>query len=717
MNVGHSDRDPRRPSATASSSRAPAGRGNGASRSNGTVAKTAPLALRKHLEALRVADLRDVAGFWLGEGDVGSGTKKELVERLDGLLHDEGIVYRRVRTLTRKVLDVLVLLLGREGYASDLPGLFQRLPGQEPVALEFHEAEAGLKALARRGFVGVVSTRTSPRVLYAVPSELGSMLTGLFREETRTVGSVFGLARHLAALSATERQALRSSFPALPARPGAGDVEAVLGDGGALSRLAALGPGLEAVVRYAIEHHEGVMRRGRWSRRDILADLRWDRRAWEPLLEAAGVGTIARLGLGPYGIACDDEVLVVFREVLEDFHQRQPDPVPEADVVLRGGCDLVADLGFYLESIRRHPVRVSREGEVYKAALKRIQAGFVFRESSLAGPAEIFAEVASQAEHLGLVTTDDEGFLSLRPEADLFLAKPLDEKVRAMTRLAMEQAGPQGRSLHQRELRGLVEERLRAEPTRWWSDRSLASSCRHRYLESLDDRGIAARHRDRFFSAYFSGRETPGDLLDELQRHWLPRLYRLGLLDVAMRDDRPVAWRLSTLGARVLGVELHALDTGLEPLLVNPDFEVLVLPEGDVSDVVHTLDGFAQRTKTEDVVHFRLTREAFEAAVAAGRDATAFLAFLDARARGGLPQNVRYSLEAWAGSVTFAMLERGVLLTAPSEEALDRILAVPGMEPLLLRRLGTTEALLREAPTDRKLLTALRERHVELRGP
>ncbi|MCA9314376.1 MAG: helicase-associated domain-containing protein [Planctomycetes bacterium] len=664
-----------------------------------------------------MADLRDVAGFWLGEDDVASGTKKELVERLDGLLHDEGIVYRRVRTLTRKVLDVLVLLLGREGYASDLPGLFQRLPGQEPVALEFHEAEAGLKALARRGFVGVVSTRTSPRVLYAVPHELGSMLTGLFREETRTVGSVFGLARHLAALSATERQALRSSFPALPARPGTGDVEAVLGDGGALSRLAALGPGLEAVVRYAIEHHEGVMRRGRWSRRDILADLRWDRRAWEPLLEAAGVGTIARLGLGPYGIACDDEVLVVFREVLEDFHQRQPDPVPDADLVLRGGCDLVADLGFYLESIRRHPVRVSREGEVYKAALKRIQAGFVFRESSLAGPAEIFAEVASQAEHLGLVTTDDEGFLSLRPEADIFLAKPLDEKVRAMTRLALEQAGPQGRSLHQRELRGLVDERLKAEPMRWWSDRSLASSCRHRYLESLDDRGIAARHRDRFFSAYFSGRETPGDLLDELQRHWLPRLYRLGLLDVAMRDDRPVAWRLSTLGARVLGVELHALDTGLEPLLVNPDFEVLVLPEGDVSDVVHTLDGFAQRTKTEDVVHFRLTREAFEAAVAAGRDAAGFLAFLDARARGGLPQNVRYSLEAWAGSVTFAMLERGVLLTAPSEEALDRILAVPGMEPLLLRRLGTTEALLREAPTDRKLLTALRERHVELRGP
>ena len=46
----------------------------------------------------------------------------------------EGTVYRRVRTLTRKVLDVLLLLLRRDGYASDLPGLFQRLPGEEVAA-------------------------------------------------------------------------------------------------------------------------------------------------------------------------------------------------------------------------------------------------------------------------------------------------------------------------------------------------------------------------------------------------------------------------------------------------------------------------------------------------------------------------------------------------------------------------------------------------------
>ena len=35
----------------------------------------------------------------------------------------------------------------------------------------------------------------------------------------------------------------------------------------------------------------------------------------------------------------------------------------------------------------------------------------------------------------------------------------------------------------------------------------------------------------------------------------------------------------------------------------------MVLPEGDVSDVIHTLDRYAQRTKSGEVAHFRLTRE------------------------------------------------------------------------------------------------------------
>ena len=271
-------------------------------------------------------------------------------------------------------------------------------------------------------------------------------------------------------------------------------------------------------------------------------------------------------------------------------------------------------------------------------------------------------------QHLGLIQLSDDRYLELRPGCDAYLQKPLEEIVKAIYRLALERAGPAGRSLHQSEMRRIVEDLLREHPQRWWNWRTLASVARHRYLSTLESRGIRDRYRDRFFSAHFSGRETMGDLLTTLDRHWLRRLFVLGVVDAALdARERAAAWRLSSLGARVLGAEV-ALDTGLQPLLVNPDFEVLVMPEGDVSDVVHRLDLFAHREKTDDVVHFRLTRERAEAAVRAGRSMPEFIAFLNARSRGGVPQNVIYSLESWAGGVTFASWERGVVLRAENDE-------------------------------------------------
>ncbi|MHC5012055.1 MAG: helicase-associated domain-containing protein [Planctomycetota bacterium] len=676
--------------------------------------------LAKHLKALRVADLRDVYAFWQPDEPAQNVKKPQLVAQLGELMSDEGIVYRRVRTLTRKVLDVLLLMLRRGGYASDLPGLFQRLPGEEAFKLEYHEAEAGVKALLRRGFLAEVNDRGmagNGRVLYAVPEELGGLLTTLFREETRTVASVFLLAEHTASITAAERGRLQARFPAVEDTAGPGDVRAILGDEKTKKILARVDPPLRRVVEYVARTHGGVVLRSEWSSRQKLRKVRWDRDVWRTQLEESGIGTLGRLQLKPYGIACDDEALAIFDEVLERFFRDKDEREPKDAELLRSGGDLVADLCAFLEHVRRHPVKVGRNGEVHKTGRRRIQEAFVFRESVLAGPSEIWSEVVNASQHLDLAGTDAEGFLELRPGAERFLAQPLEGKVQDLYRMALEQAGDRGRSLHQREMRTVVSECLREEPERWWSGRALAAVARHRYLATLDRRGIRERHRDRAFSSWFTGRETPRDLMYALQRHWFPRLFVLGILNVALRDDRPIAWKLSPLGARVLGAARAGLDTGLRPILVNPDFEVLVLPEGDVSDVVHTLDGYAQRVKSEDVVHFRLTRGAIEAAVGAGRPVETFLEFLEARSRGGLPQNVAFTIRRWAEHVTFAQLERGVVLRVGDEAALDRILAVPGMAKLLARRIGPMEALLREEPKDRRLLATLQESGIHLQGP
>lgn len=690
-------------------------RSSAAGQKNGT-----GVSLRKHLQNLRVAELRDVFSFWRPDESVQDVKKGELVRRLEETMAHEGTVYRRVRTLTRKVLDVLLLLLRRNGYTSDVPGLFQKLPGEAALKLEYHEAEAGVKALFRRGFIAELSDRamaTNGRVIYAVPGELGGMLTTLFREETRTVSSVFSMQSHLSAITAAERGGLRESFPDLPAAASDDDASLLMGSEGSGPLLDRLDASTQDVVRYAIDVHGGLMLRADWSNRQRLMETRWNREGWTVDLEGACVGTLAQLSLDAYGIQCEDAAVVVFREVLEDDLRRHDPDSPEADEVLRPGGDLVADLCAFIEHVRRHPVKVGRNGEVHKTGRRRIQEGFVWRETFLAGPQEIWAEVHGAAEHLGLVAEDGEGFLEVAPPAEAFMALPLERKAQELYRVAIEQGIAGAKSLHQREIRTLVSECLSEEPERWWRGRSLAAVSRHRYLSSLDERGIKDRHRDRFFSAYFSGRETPKDLLHSTEHAWTVKLHTLGLLDAAVKDDRVLAWRLSPLGARVLGVSQPGLDTGLRPVLVNPDFEVLVLPEGDVSDVVHTLDGYAQRVKSGNVVHFRLTREAVIAAVGAGRSVSDLLEFLEARSRGGVPQNVAYTLTDWGRSVTFATLERGVLLAVQEEAGLDRLLAIPEVEALVLRRLGPTEVLLKEAPADRKLLAQLNERGFHLQGP
>lgn len=668
------------------------------------------------LEGLRATDLKEVYAFWSG-GDAPELPKRELVRQLAEVMTEEGTVYRRVRTLTKKVIDVLLLFLRRTDYRSDLPGLFRRLPGEEHVALEYHEAEAGLRALLRRGFLSESVDRafgSHGRALYAVPAELGDLLSALFREETRTVSGVFALKGHLVGLPTSTRTALAAKFPGLPREAGPGDERTVLAVGGGPGRIAAVvPPALGFLVAHVVEHDGGILTRSDATARDGHVPP-WDRKAWAAALESEGVGTVARLSLSEYGITCEDEALVVFHEVLEDVLAREAPAEPASEEILKSAGDLVADLSAFLAQVRRNPLRMTREGDVHKAARRRIEDGFVFREGVVAGAPEVWAEIRAAADHLGLVGVDKEGFLVLKDEAERWSALSLDEKTSALYRLAVESPGPRGRSLHQNELRGIVADLLRESPTRWWPGDSLFVVARHRYLATLDARKIRDRYRDRHFTAFAAGRESVRDLLADLKGSWLRRLHVLGILDVAVAGGAPVAVRLSSLGARVLGAEVGEA-TSMRPCLVTPDFEVVVLPEGDVADVVHRLDAWAQRVKTGDVVHFRFTKESIEAAVAEGRSLDDLLSFLSARSRGALPQNVTRSLSDWAAGVAFASLEKGVVLRLEKASTLDRVLALPEVAALLLRRLSPTEALLREEPADRRVLAALRSEGVYLR--
>jgi hypothetical protein len=676
--------------------------------------------LAEHLEAVKHPEIREVYAFWSG-GELPELPKREIARQMHDVMSDEGTVYRRVRPLTRQVLDVLLLLLKRPDYRSDLPGLFRRVPGEDVhVALEYHEAEAGLKALVRRGFVGEWAERglaTTGRSVYAVPVELGDILSDLFRDETRTPRSVFSLAGFCASLGAVDRHALAHRFPKLSREATPGDVAAILDAGGAPARLLSIEPPeLRELVVRTLDRDGGILLRSEYATRDGAKQFPWDRKAWSRALESVGVGTVARLALGEYGLSCEDEALVVFHEVVEDLLARAAPTAPPGEEILRPGGDLVADIQGFLSQVKRGPVRLTREGDVHKAARRRLEEGFVFPRSPLVASEDVWLQIRAATDHLGLVAPDAEGFLACRDESDRWSALPLDAKVAGLYRLALEAPGPRGRSLHLHELRQIVADLLKADPSRWWMADTLFTVARLRYLALLDVRKIKDRHRDRHFSAFVAGREGVRELFEDIATTWRRTLFLLGLVDAAADTGRVLALRLSPLGARTLGASTEAAGEG-RTVVVTPDFEAVVLPEGDVSEVIHRLGGYAQRERNGDVVHFRFTRASIEVATAEGRTVDALLEFLAGTSRGPVPRNVEVTLRDWASAVSFATLERGIVLKVAKPEILDRVLTHAGMKPLVIRRLSPTEALLREEPKDRRLIAELRADGVYLDGP
>jgi hypothetical protein len=203
------------------------------------------------------------------------------------------------------------------------------------------------------------------------------------------------------------------------------------------------------------------------------------------------------------------------------------------------------------------------------------------------------------------------------------------------------------------------------------------------------------------------------DLVDWMQR----RLYVLGMLDIAMVGDEPVAVRITELGQRVLGVEgVESGSCGLAPLVVNPDFEVLVFPEGEVIELVHTLDRFAIRTKSEEVSRYQILKEGVERAVVKGMSPDEILSFLTAHSRTPIPQNVEYSIRDWGEMIRFGSQRDVVLLQVDADDIMDQVLALEQIKAVLVERIGPCAAALSERIDDWRTLEELRQLGVYMKG-
>ena len=168
----------------------------------------------------------------------------------------------------------------------------------------------------------------------------------------------------------------------------------------------------------------------------------------------------------------------------------------------------------------------------------------------------------------------------------------------------------------------------------------------------------------------------------------LEPLFWMGMVDIGYRGSKPVAYRLTPMGAWVLGVG-PAVEIPQQEgrVIVQPNFEIVALDP--ISDrTLAVLDEFAERTGAERAIKYRLTRYSVYRSQRRGWTAARIIQTLnqmiqdpdpqardDLTTRLPLPQNVVRTLEEWQRLHERITIHRQTtLLQAADAHLLDQLL-------------------------------------------
>ena len=185
-------------------------------------------------------------------------------------------------------------------------------------------------------------------------------------------------------------------------------------------------------------------------------------------------------------------------------------------------------------------------------------------------------------------------------------------------------------------------------------------------------------------------------------------LHWLGLTDVGFDGDLPIAYRLTPMGAWLLGLgaAIQIAEEGGR-VVVQPNFQIVAM-EPIAEQVLMTLDEFTQFEGGDRALTYRLTREAVYRGQRNGWDTPRLIAYLEEATHTPLPQNVKRSLEEWQALHERITIRRGVTLLQTEDAAtLDELGANTALAPKLGRRITADVAMTNDgAPS---VNTALRD--------
>ncbi len=632
------------------------------------------LTLRTLVRGHTERDLRSALERWGGACD-GNDRRAHLVRLLLTQMMDGELVQRRVKELPEKLADLLEGFLAQQQHRRDVRDLLDL--SQTAFRSRF-EVEASLVALMREGFL----FRIEGQETWAVPAELAQSILEQRRKLEAELKGTLSLKGFL------QERYYRRAEQDPDGRDKALDharriYKIYLLDGSIRTRVRGLPTPVRAVFDRALAVHGGIMPASELPRIAEDLELEVDLDLVRKCLEDAMLGTVAPLRLERFGVQAIEKSIVVFYEValacLQGYSAEHGPP--RVDETLASGVDLVGNVGRFLREVGSTRVQFTVDGLLYKASSKRITKTFLSIPGGYMPPDTQARFVYQFCLSRRLVERSGERALKLSPSGMDFEGQSLLEKLKSMLAFAVEERAAQGEHFHQVRLRRILLRLLRRlQPDEWHESLFVPFLARNGYLGKLEE-----LHVEEYFASRFkSGDYVPTESLQQLCLHladWVKRrLYPLGLVELGLRDGRPVALRIARLGAELLGGEA-AGDVGgsRSTAVVNPDFEVLLFPGDDEHEVVHSFDRFCERQKSDHVHHFRLTKDTVHAALQDGMTLAQIVQELTDRSRVGLPQNVVYSLEDWGDQAGVLVLDPRRTLRARRPELIERFLAQPAL--------------------------------------
>jgi hypothetical protein len=145
----------------------------------------------------------------------------------------------------------------------------------------------------------------------------------------------------------------------------------------------------------------------------------------------------------------------------------------------------------------------------------------------------------------------------------------------------------------------------------------------------------------------------------------------LGLADAGLRGDAPASFRLTAYGEALLRGAAAPPEPPQEPLVVQPNFEVVV-PAYAPLYAQFQLGRIAEAPVSAGGPH-RLTRRSVQAALEQGIGQEEMLRFLEEQSGRPTPQNVAATLRDWAGRHGQLTLQRGHVLRARDRLLLEQV--------------------------------------------